>query len=68
MFTKLAKHRKFEYTPRIYNPKKDEQNRPKIEFRSLRYRRKPRSFIWLLALIFFVVYFIILLSKFAYNF
>lgn len=68
MFMKLAKHRKFEYTPRIYNPKKDDQNRPKIDFQSLKHRRRNKSFIWLLALLFLVVYLIITLSKISNNF
>jgi len=68
MFTKLAKHRKFDYTPRIYNPEKDERARPRIEFRRMHSRRKSRSFIWLLFLLFFVVYLIILLSRFGNNY
>ncbi len=70
MIFKLTKHRKFDYTPRIYDPKKEEQKeyaRPRIEFRTMRRGRKSRSFIWLLFLLLFVIYMIVLLSKFAYN-
>lgn len=68
MFMKLAKHRKFDYTPRIYDPKKKDQTHPRIEFRSMRRYRKSRSFIWLIILLLFMVYLIILLSKVAQNF
>ncbi|MBN2367263.1 MAG: hypothetical protein JXL67_13925 [Calditrichaeota bacterium] len=71
MLFKLSNHRKFEYTPRIYDPKKEEQDekmRPRIEFRSMRRNRKSRSFIWFLFLLLFVAYMIILLSKIAYNY
>lgn len=68
MLTKLSKHRKFDYTPRIYNPDKEEGARPRIEFRRMHGHRKSRSFIWLLFLLLFVVYIIILLSKFGNNY
>lgn len=68
MFSRLSKHRKFEYTPRIYNPSRDDKGKPKIDFQSLRHRRKTKPFIWLLFLFLFVVYLIIALSKIAYNF
>jgi len=69
MFFKLTKHRKFDYTPRIYSSQKKDGDKPSIDFRSLHHRhKKSRSFIWLLFLLFFVVYMIILLSKIAHNF
>jgi hypothetical protein len=68
MFTKLAKHRKFDYTPRVYNPKKNEGARPRIEFSRMHSKKKSRSFIWLIFLLLFVVYLIILLSKFGNNY
>lgn len=69
MFMKLAKHKTFEYIPRIYDPRKDESQKTRIRFRSLRqHRRKSYAFIWMLALLFFVVYLIILLSKIANNY
>lgn len=68
MFNKLAKHRKFDYTPHYYDPEKERKaGRPQIKFRHLRHKRKTRSFIWLLAILVFVVYIIIALSKIVSN-
>jgi hypothetical protein len=68
MLTRLAKHKTFEYIPRIYDPKKDESNKTRIHFRHMRlHRRRSSSFIWMLALLVFVVSLIILLSKMANN-
>ena len=67
MFFKLAKHRKFDYTPRIYDPDKVDRGKPRIQFRHLRYRRKTRPFIWLLFLLFFVIYLLVALSKIVQN-
>jgi hypothetical protein len=68
MFTKLATHKTFEYTPRIYDPKKDESNKTRIHFRNMRlHRRRSPSFIWILTLLVLVVSLIILLSKMANN-
>ncbi len=68
MFTKLSKHRKFDYTPLFYDPAKEEREHPRIHFRRLRSRRKSYSLIWLIALLFLVIYLIIALSKIAHNF
>ncbi|MEJ2536732.1 MAG: hypothetical protein P8048_06725 [Calditrichia bacterium] len=68
MFLKLARHRKFEYTPRKYDPNKEDREKPNFNFQQFRNRRKTRPFIWLLALFIFVIYLIIALSKIAYNF
>jgi hypothetical protein len=70
MFFKLAKHRKFDYTPLYYDPQKEEAagGRPRIQFRRLRHRTKTRPFIWLLALLFIVIYLLIALSKLAHTF
>ncbi len=59
MFFKLAKHRKFEYTPRYYNPDKDRAQQTRVHFRHLRHRRKNYSIIWMLALLIFVLYLIL---------
>jgi uncharacterized membrane protein (DUF485 family) len=68
MFMKLTKHRNFEYTPRKYDPNKEDRKKPKFDFQQFRHRKKPKPFIWLLALFIFVVYLIIALSKIAHNF
>ncbi len=71
MFFKLAKHRKFDYTPLFYDPKKEEATaggRTRIHFRRLRHRPRTRPFIWLLALLFIVIYLLIALSKLAHTF
>jgi hypothetical protein len=65
MFDKLAKHRQFDYTPRYYDPKKEEQEkgRSNINFRRMHRRTKTRPYIWLIALFAFVIYLLFLLSK-----
>ncbi|GAB4370351.1 MAG: hypothetical protein Kow0042_12570 [Calditrichia bacterium] len=69
MFNRLAKHRKFDYTPLYYNPAKDErEGHPQIKFSQLRRRRKSHSFIWLFGLLLFVVYLLIALSKIVQNY
>jgi len=68
MFSKLAKHRKFEYIPRKYDPNKEDREKPKFDFHQFRNRRKTRPFIWLLALFVLVIYLIIALSKIAHHF
>jgi len=69
MFGKLAKHRDFEYTPRYYDPKKEEQEkgRPNINFRRMRHKTKTRPYIWLIAMLAFIIYLLIILSKYAIN-
>jgi len=65
---KLAKHKTFEYTPRFYDPKKDESKKPRIHFSQLREtNRRSRSFIWMMALFIFGVYLLYLLTKMANN-
>ncbi len=68
MFTKLAKHRKFDYTPRVYNPNKETGSRQRIHFTQLRTRKKSHSFIWMLILAGFIVYLLFMLSNVANNF
>ena len=68
MFMKLAKHKTFEYTPRFYDPKKDERKKPRIHFSRMRKTsRGSRSFIWMIALFIFGVYLLYLLTKLANN-
>ncbi|HFE64667.1 hypothetical protein B1H10_04895 [candidate division KSB1 bacterium 4484_188] len=69
MFHKLPKHRKFDYTPLFYDPEKEErEGHPRIQFRHLRHKRKTRPYIWLIALLAFVIYLLIMLSKIASNY
>lgn len=70
MFTKIAKHRKFEYTPHYYNPDEERKSsdRPQINFRRMRSRQKTRPFIWMIILLGFVVYLLIALSRIAQNY
>jgi hypothetical protein len=69
MFGKLAKHRDFQYTPRYYDPKKEEQEkgRPNISFRRMRRKTKTRPYIWLIAMLAFIIYLLFILSKYAVN-
>ncbi|OGB66922.1 MAG: hypothetical protein A2Y94_02460 [Caldithrix sp. RBG_13_44_9] len=68
MFTRLAKHKTFEYTPRFYDPIKDEREKTRIHFSRMRQtKRRSRSFIWMLALFIFAVYLLFLLTKMANN-
>ncbi len=70
MFGRLAKHRRFEYTPVYYDPEKEEKERgrPRIHFRRMHRKARAKPFIWLLAMLIFVVYLIIILGKIAYNY
>lgn len=68
MFTKLTKHRQFEYTPRRYNPDKEKKERPQIQFQNLRSRQKGRSFVWLLIMVAFIVFLLFALSRISNYF
>ncbi len=70
MFMKLSKHRTFDYTPRRYDPKKEEKEsgRKPIRFQHLRSQRKSKSYIWLIFLLGFVMYIIYMLSKISLHF
>ncbi len=68
MFSKLAKHRQFEYTPRLFNPEEKQPENSGLRFQHLRNRRKTRSFIWLVLMLAFIVYLMIVLSKVAHYF
>ena len=67
MFGKLAKHHQFDYTPRFYDPTKEEKKRPRIKFHRMSHKTKTRSFIWMIAIAVFIIYIIIALSKVAIN-
>ncbi len=63
MFIKLAKHRKFEYTPRYYKPEGEDRIRQRIRIRRQRQRAKGRSLVWMIAMLAFVLYVMYLLSQ-----
>ena len=63
MFTKLSKHRSFEYTPRFYDPDKEQRNHPGIRIRRQRHRTKGRSLIWMIATLGFILYVLYFLLK-----
>lgn len=69
MFGKLAKHRQFEYTPRYYDPKKEEQDkeRPHFNFRRMHRKTKNRSYIWLLGMLAIIIYLLIIFSKLGFK-
>ncbi len=62
MFTKLAKHRTFQYTPRYWDPQKEEREHPRIKFRRVHNPKKSRSMFWYIIVIGFVAYLLYLLS------
>ncbi|MFZ0391019.1 MAG: hypothetical protein WAN36_11230 [Calditrichia bacterium] len=70
MFTKLSRHRAFEYTPRRYDPDKErrEGKRPQIQFRQMRHRRKTRPYIWLILMLAFILYIMVMLTKVVQHF
>lgn len=66
MFIKLSKHRTYQYTPRFYNPKKDERERRKIYFRRATIKRsKSNKLVILFIGMAFILYTFYLLSGVA---
>lgn len=67
MLFKLRKHRAFHYQPLYYKPETDERQRRKIRFQQARRKaRSQRSFVFLLAALGIVIYFLYLLSQRGY--
>ncbi len=66
MLMKKPQYRKFDYTPRFYNPEKDEKEKLKRKLgftRNVKVKRKTRSpIVWL----FLVILVIIVLLKLAH--
>jgi len=56
MFTKLAKHRSFEYKPRYYNPDEEKRKHAGIRIRRQRHHTKSKSLIWMIGLLGFILY------------
>lgn len=67
-FLKLQQPRQFEYIPRYYKPEND-PDRPRIQFRRIRYSKKPTksSPLRLLLAALILLYTIIYLSRHAGN-
>ncbi|NQT24487.1 hypothetical protein HQ585_03965 [candidate division KSB1 bacterium] len=63
--SRLPKNQRFTYEPRFYDPKKDEREKRRVDFRKS-YRKKQakqKSLIWLGALVILVLYALYILSK-----
>lgn len=50
------KPRKFDYEPRFYNPKKDEDIKRRMRIQRRSRRRNPTSLLYLLGLLLFTLY------------
>ncbi|MFH1943592.1 MAG: hypothetical protein ABIL68_15945 [bacterium] len=61
----LPKNRKFSYEPFIYNPKKEEREGRRIQFKrkTTKSAARTRSLIWLFILLGFILYMIYFLSR-----
>ncbi len=51
-----ATNRRFEYTPRYYNPAKDESLKRRMRIKTRAKRRNPTSVIWFAMLLIFALY------------
>jgi len=64
MAARLAKHRKFEYTPHYYKPDETRPSarRMRIKFRHQRRENRTRSLLWMGATLGFIIYLLYLFS------
>lgn len=72
MFTKLKRHRQYQYTPRVYDPEKEKRNNRVQGRRELRFQRggakaSPRSLIFVIAAMGLILYLIYKLSQVGAN-
>lgn len=63
MFIKLARHRSYQYTPRYYNPDKEDKKRPRIRIRRRSHQARSKSLIWMFALLAFIIYLIYMFTQ-----
>lgn len=65
MAARLARHRKFEYTPHYYKPENSEPSthRKRIRFRHLRRENRKHSLLWMGATLGFLLYLIYLFAQ-----
>jgi hypothetical protein len=63
MFIKLAKHRSYQYTPRYYDPAKENKKGPRFRIRRQSHQAKSKSLIWMFALLAFIVYLIYMFTQ-----